>query len=324
MHSALSIKRITVTVEIYKDSLVALQKKKGFAEKNARLLESNKISLVKSALQKNRYYYDKNTVNFAELIGGYVDKDYFIPVSFGVKLSNTNGNSLYIMIGGEKIKKAKVIKSVGSETPGAADSRLATLSIPQILSNVNTTDIIRYIPDGFLNEEKRKIKYKAISDTIVYTNKKNDAKYKQYIESGNMATAQAMVEQAAREKGYDKGFYNIIVTQYEPDSLKQYLNNNTVIYNKKTMNGKYQVDSGRIVASAHDMPFIANTIIPKNTDVSTENNKKIKASPAVTKLNGLKMAGNTSNIIIPENSDLSTENDKKYLEAVKNGDMATA
>ena len=53
------------------------------------------------------------------------------------------------------------------------------------------------------------------------------------------------------------------------------------------MNGKYQVDSGRVVASAHDMPFIANTIIP-------------------------------------ENSDLSTENDKKYLEAVKNGDMATA
>ena len=157
-----------MTVEIYKDSLVALQKKKGFAEKNARLLESNKISLVKSALQKNRYYYDKNTVNFAELIGGYVDKDYFIPVSFGVKLSNTNGNSLYIMIGGEKIKKAKVIKSVGSETPGAADSRLAEVSVAQILSNVNNTDIIKYVPDGFLNDEKKKIKYEAIANTAIY------------------------------------------------------------------------------------------------------------------------------------------------------------
>ena len=58
--------------------------------------------------------------------------------------------------------------------------------------------------------------------------------------------------------------------------------------------------------------------------MSTEHKKKIKASPAVTKINGLKKAGNASNIIIPENSDLSTENDKKYLEAVKNGDMATA
>ena len=89
-----------------------------------------------------------------------------------------------------------------------------------------------------------------------------------------MATAQAMVEQVAREKGYDKVFYNIIVTQYEPDSLKQYLNNNTVIYNKKTMNGKYQVGSGRVVASAHDMPFIANTIVPKNSDLSIETDKK--------------------------------------------------
>ncbi|MDD6266142.1 MAG: hypothetical protein PUB34_07585 [Clostridia bacterium] len=107
----------------------------------------------------------------------------------------------------------------------------------------------------------------------------NDKKYLEAVKNGNMATAQAMVEQAAREKGYDKGFYNIIVTQYEPDSLKQYLNDNTVIYNKKTMNGKYQVDSGRVVASAHDMPFIANAIIPENSDLSTENNKKNKSIP---------------------------------------------
>ena len=159
-----------MTVEIYKDSLVALQKKKGFAEKNARLLESNKISLVKSALQKNRYYYDKNTVNFAELIGGYVDKDYFIPVSFGVKLSNTNGNSLYIMIGGEKIKKAKVMKSGNhnNNTLYLPDSRLAEVSVAQILSNVNNTDIINYVPDGFLNDEKKKIKYEAIANTAIY------------------------------------------------------------------------------------------------------------------------------------------------------------
>ena len=54
------------------------------------------------------------------------------------------------------------------------------------------------------------------------------------------------------------------------------------------MNGKYQVGSGRVVASAHDMPFIANTIVPKNSDLSTEHKKKIKAFPAVTKINGLK------------------------------------
>ena len=102
----------------------------------------------------------------------------------------------------------------------------------------------------------------------------NDKKYLEAVKNGDMATAQAMVEQAAREKGYDKGFYNIIVTQYEPDSLKNYLKDCEIIYDKKTMNGKYQVGSGRIVASAHDMPFIANTIVPKNSDLSIENDKK--------------------------------------------------
>ena len=36
------------------------------------------------------------------------------------------------------------------------------------------------------------------------------------------------------------------------------------------------------------------------------------------------MNQNASAKSIPNNSDLSIENDKKYLEAVKNGDMATA
>jgi len=34
-------------------------------------------------------------------------------------------------------------------------------------------------------------------------------------------------------RDYAQGYYNIIVTQYEPDSLRTYLRNNEVVYNKK-------------------------------------------------------------------------------------------
>ena len=56
--------------------------------------------------------------------------------------------------------------------------------------------------------------------------------------------------------GYDSGYYNIIVTQYELDDLQSYLDSNTVVYDKKKTNGKYQVGSGRIVTVTHDTPFV--------------------------------------------------------------------
>lgn len=65
--------------------------------------------------------------------------------------------------------------------------------------------------------------------------------------------------------GYDGGYYNIIVTQYELDDLQSYLNSNTVVYDKKKTNGKYQVGSGRIVTVTHDTPFVED-IVPQTAD----------------------------------------------------------
>ncbi len=60
--------------------------------------------------------------------------------------------------------------------------------------------------------------------------------------------------------GYNEGYYNIIVTQYQPDSFDSYLDECEIIYDKKKMNGKYQVGSGRVVTFTHDTPFIDNSI----------------------------------------------------------------
>ncbi len=71
--------------------------------------------------------------------------------------------------------------------------------------------------------------------------------------------------------GYEGGYYNIVATQYEPDDFRKYLNDNEVVYDKKEMNGKYQVGSGRIVAVSHDTPFIED-IVPQDPDsVKREN-----------------------------------------------------
>ncbi len=74
--------------------------------------------------------------------------------------------------------------------------------------------------------------------------------------------------------GYNDGYYNIIVTQFEPDDLSSYLKNNEVVYDKKKMNGKYQVGFGRIVTFTHDIPFIKDIVSHKEKDVKDLHYKK--------------------------------------------------
>ena len=70
--------------------------------------------------------------------------------------------------------------------------------------------------------------------------------------------------------GYNGGYYNIIVTEYEPTDLKSYLKNNEIVYDRQRMNGKYQVGSGRIVTVTHDTPFIQQD----NTTVSDKSQEE--------------------------------------------------
>ena len=70
--------------------------------------------------------------------------------------------------------------------------------------------------------------------------------------------------------GYGGGYYNIIVTQYEPDSLAKYLNDNEVVYDEKEMNGRYQVGSGRIVTITHDTPFIEDILTDRQPNVNSK------------------------------------------------------
>ena len=77
--------------------------------------------------------------------------------------------------------------------------------------------------------------------------------------------------------GYNEGYYNIIVTEYEPDSLKAYLQNTEVVYDRAKMNGKYQVGSGRVVTITHDMPFM-NSLTQDGAEVKSEKEEMVLLS----------------------------------------------
>ena len=147
----------------------------------------------------NRYFFDDNTVLFTNLLGGYIDGDYFVPVRFGLKTSAYGQNSLYVVIDQSKIKKDRVIKQLAV----ANYSRLSTISIAEILKNVNSKDILRYVPDNFLDETRKKVKYEAIAETVKRTNDKIDNKYIGYIGKGDAASAQRMITLAANSNGYN-------------------------------------------------------------------------------------------------------------------------
>lgn len=75
--------------------------------------------------------------------------------------------------------------------------RRVTYSISQIISFVNNKDVLRYLPDDMLSDMQKKAKWEAIAETVERTNDKNDKKYIQYIEKGNLMSAKQMVIAAA-------------------------------------------------------------------------------------------------------------------------------
>ena len=127
-------------------------------------------------LKTNRYYYDNTTVSFDNLLGGYIDGEYFVPVRFGLKHIMGGETVLYVVVDQQKIK-AEVLKTTPQQNVGSTASRSTFVyRISQVVSLVNSKDLLRYLPDDMLSVEQKKIKQEGIVETIKYTNNKNDAK----------------------------------------------------------------------------------------------------------------------------------------------------
>lgn len=156
----------------------------------------------------NRYFFDNDTVMFENLIGGYVDGTYFVPVRFGLKHSVSGKATLYLIVDQEQIDvkkiKAEVAKATAVKSDRPKTSRSAfNISLASITPFVNGKDLLRYLPDDMLNNQQKEAKYEALAETVAYTNEKNDRKYTEYIRAGKLSSAKQMVEQAAKVVGYN-------------------------------------------------------------------------------------------------------------------------
>ena len=120
------------------------------------------------------------------------------------------------------------------------------------------------------------------AEVVSFYNKKNKKVVVSIAAANNKAERNNNYKYSHQVNGYADGFYNIIVTQYEPDSLETYLQNNEVVYDKNKMNGKYQVGSGRIVTVTHDTPFIEDIIQQDATESQELFSVREEAAPKKT------------------------------------------
>ena len=101
--------------------------------------------------------------------------------------------------------------------------------------------------------------------------------------SGEYMTVVAIHEAVHHVRANNKaGYYNVIVTQHQlDDNLKHYLESNEIVYNKKKMNGTYQVGSGRSVTFTHDTPFIVKHL-PRPRRHSTQQVRRLNRNGGVS------------------------------------------
>ena len=216
----INIKDIDVDIKISRSNLKESISKDATPEQIAKLLPVLVPAVEQSILVErhdNRYYFDTDTVYFDNLLSGYVDGKFLIPVRFGLKHSKIGSTTLYVVVDQNKI----VLEKLGQKnsdrghqdaSPTNEESsnlrRSVTYSISKIIPFVNSKDLLRYLPDQMLDDKQRRAKWEAIADTIKVTNEKNDAKYADYIASGNETSAAQMVSAAAKANGYTEKVYH--------------------------------------------------------------------------------------------------------------------
>ena len=205
---------VEVKILLSKSNLRESMSKEATPEQIAKLLPVLPTTAENSVVierHDNRYYFDTDTVYFDNLMGAYVDGDLLVPVRFGLKHSRTGATTLYVVVDQNKVAlenlgETKKDRGLQDASPAKAESdslrRSVTYSISQIIPFVKSKDLLRYLPDDMLDGEQKKLKWEGIAETIKRTNDKNDKKYKEYIESGNLVAAQQMVKAAAKAAGY--------------------------------------------------------------------------------------------------------------------------
>lgn len=112
------------------------------------------------------------------LMSAYVSNTGLIPVMLSVKTyTDDTTSSLYIAVSLRKIKRSRIVGHI-PDTNNVKSYPLPAsikMSLADVFLNVNVYDknLLKYIPDGFLDDSQRKAKQEALKETSEYIEKKN-------------------------------------------------------------------------------------------------------------------------------------------------------
>nr|DAR27913.1 MAG TPA: chromosome segregation protein [Caudoviricetes sp.] len=164
---------------------------------------------------------NKNLKQTYVLTSAYRDESSIVPVQLEVKEFHDVGAKLYLDVVLTKIE-AEVLGTTSASNAGGPLSLLSAsaISLRQIFENVNPADgrFLKYVPDGFLNEAQKDAKAQALrqqeQEYAGYGTKFSDRDYLSAVESGDIETAQKMVEEAAKAAGYTINAYHGTTEQF--------------------------------------------------------------------------------------------------------------
>ena len=122
------------------------------------------------------YKPDPSLKNVYVLMSAFEDGDNIIPVKLEVKEFSDKQNTLYVAVTMEEIKKAEVSTERTSIEEVAYSARSANISISRIFEKINTSDqnFLKYVPNGFLNDQQILAKKQALEkDGVKYSPSSN-------------------------------------------------------------------------------------------------------------------------------------------------------
>ena len=132
---------------------------------------------VEAHNRNGKYKTDVSLNKVYVLVSAFVNGNDIIPVKLEVKEFLDKKNSLHVAIALESIKKDEVVMEGNTENGVTQATRSSDISVSQLLSKINPKDksFIKYIPDGFLDSERREVKRKALEEDAKKEQKERSA-----------------------------------------------------------------------------------------------------------------------------------------------------
>lgn len=165
-------------------------------------------SLILIEVHKDKYEgtsrENRNLEAVYVLFGAFKTDKYIIPVQSEIKKVIGSGGRLYMTVAMTKIEAGVLGSADNKNRARSLIPAPITCSIAEIFRNINPSEkhFLKYLPDAFLTEQQKTGKYEALREDAKRIAGYSDTKYLEAVKSGDMETAQRMVEEAAERGGY--------------------------------------------------------------------------------------------------------------------------